>query len=66
MNTVHFTAMATSNNRCPMVSELSSSVPYKTATPVLPIVKPLMQSVLTYRSESRTKSTEETITFRIF
>jgi len=38
MNTAHFTNMATSNNSCPMVSELSSSVIYKTAPPVLPIV----------------------------
>jgi len=66
MNTAHFTDTMTSNDRCPMVLELSSSVPCKTAAPVLPIAKPLTQFILTYRSEARTKSTEETSTLRIF
>jgi hypothetical protein len=58
MNTVHFTDVATRNNGCPVVSGFSSSVPYKTAAPVSPIVKSITQSILTYRSEARTKSTE--------
>jgi len=66
INTAHFADMMTRNDMCPMVLELSSSVPCKTAAPVLPIVKPLTQFILTYRSEARTKSMEETSTLRIF